>query len=652
MAAPMTFPKSPRGTVATSRRGTVPTAPSKPRFRWWWLGVVAAIIAVAFVAWPRAHHKKNPPTTTTGARINPRPVITHGPNGWQLGPRQGLGPIAMHPVPDGLVRVTGSVLDRMTHKPVPDVEVVFADGTSESSATSDVAGRYSIDVPVGHYLPYVRGDGVISAGHPVRERLPGRPRPDQVAAARLELVATIDVSSSTDGIDLEVVRSGKIHGRVIDQSGRPIAGAIVRANPTDDGEIARPILGTDVAETDSAGGFELEVAATTYSLDAFHGRFGGIAAVTVVAVQAGATAETELTMMSGCMITGRVVRLDGSAVTEGALERGVSATDADGSFFPDGDFASDGVVEWSTTEETTVYLRAWPWKSSPSKSHRFECKDGAHFDNVVFEIPSAQPDMMGRVVSADGRPIPYAFVDVGGVSEGTMNQQERADGNGNFAVYALPRGQYQVTASADGFGVVEADVTSPNAGVVLTMSGTGTIAGSVLGVSDGVATVSAVACSSPSNGNGIVVQFRRVVSITGGHYRLDNVPACSLDLIATHGVDDLQLHVDVTPGTVATLDLDFPDDKPVLVRGVVRTVDGRPAPRTLITVASRTSDGDLVTATTDDGGRFSVSARGGDTIVARSDDGAYASQQLDAHGPATVEIDLKLEAPERFEEFE
>ena len=54
----------------------------------------------------------------------------------------------------------------------------------------------------------------------MRERLPARPRPEQVAVARLDLAAALDLSASTDGVDLEVMQAGKIVGRVIDRDGR------------------------------------------------------------------------------------------------------------------------------------------------------------------------------------------------------------------------------------------------------------------------------------------------------------------------------------------------------------------------------------------------------------------------------------------------
>lgn len=613
--------------------------------RWWWLALVAAGIAVAVLVWPR-HSDASQHPGRGGDR-----TADKAPPPWATGPfakplaRRRLGPIAPLPPAAGLVRVTGAVTDVASHKPVPDVEVVFADGASEATATTDVAGRYSIDVPPGRYRPYVRGDGVMSAAAPVRERLPARPRPEQVQATRLELAAAVDLYASTDGVDLEVVRSGKIRGRVLDVAGHPIAGAIVRAFATDDLGTSRPVLGTDVAETDAAGGFELEVAATTYRLDAFHDRYGGVAAYTMASVTAGETTDADITMQAGCVIAGRVVRSDGRPVSDGALERAVSEADPGGNFFPDGEFGDDGLFVWSTSEEMTLYLRAWPWKSPPSEARRFECKDGARFDNVVFVIPNAAPDLSGRVVTADGRPVPFAFVDIGGESDGTMNQQERADADGNWAVYALPAGQYRVASTADGVGAVVTHTSAPSHDLELRMSGTGTLIGSVAGVTDGSVTLTAHACGLADDV--VAIEFRRVISVAAGRYRLDGVPACQLNLQVEHGGRAVFLEAAVTAGGTTTLDLDFPDQRPVLVRGVVVDHDHHPVADASV-VAN--GDGEPTAVQTDATGRFTLEARPGDTIVATGAAG-YTSTMLPPHGPSTVELELTLEmAPDIIDE--
>jgi hypothetical protein len=50
---------------------------------------------------------------------------------------------------------------------------------------------------------------------------------------------------------------------------------------------------------------------------------------------------------------------------------------------------------------------------------------------------------VGRAVTAEGRPLPFAIVDIRGESNGDTRLQERTDEAGNWAVYSLPAGEYR-----------------------------------------------------------------------------------------------------------------------------------------------------------------------------------------------------------------
>jgi hypothetical protein len=449
------------------------------------------------------------------------------------------------------------------------------------------------------------------------------------------------------------VRSGKVHGKVVDRAGNPITGAIVRAFPTED-RAPRPILGTDVAETGADGSFDLEVAASTYRLDAYHARYGGLESTAVVDVQPAQTADAQLTMTAGCVITGRVVRADGGPLSSGALERSYGGGVGDGdTFYPDGDFGEDGRFEWTTSEEMEVSLRAWPWKSTHSQSRHFACREGVRYDDVVFEIPRADADLQGRVVRADGTPIPFAFVDIGGISEGTMNQQERADADGKWAVFALPAGDYRVTATADGAGAVEVQVTAPAADVELRMSGTGTLAGKVAGIVDGSFTLDAYACHPGDDAGAVPLEYRRVVTVAGGQYSLDGVPACShMSIAVNHGTHRVILDASVPVGGVGTLDVDVADPEPITVRGVIRGPDGRGVPHAMVTVISGRDDGDgggaFVEA--DDSGRYTIQAFGGDQLAARGPSGGFGLRWLDRDSPPMLDLDVELEPDQQIDQ--
>ena len=588
---------------------SVTPTPPPPRPRWPW--IVAAVIAVVAV-WRFEAGGPPPPRRDDNRGLagqrdrDPLPAggLTFSNGVWtpRTAARTGTPPR----VP-GMIRVSGKVVDASTSAAVADVEVVFADGASEASATSDLGGHYTIDVPAGRYRPFVRAEGMLSVGRPARERLPSRPRADQVAASTLTLAPELAVFHDLTGADLEVVRSGVIRGRVFDRDGRPIAGAVVRARAVDD-DGGQPVLGTDVAETDLDGTFRLEVAARAHQLEAFHDKYGAVEDRPVVDLEPGETRDVDITMVAGCIIAGRVIG-DGIPPGDGAIERAWSPDDESG-FAPAGSFNGDGTFRWTTDEETTVSLRAWPWKSPPSRSRTFECHDGARYEGVVFEIPRIASDLAGRVVTAGGAPAAGAFVDVTGLSPGTMNQQERADANGAWEVFSLPAGDYAVSVRVPGQGLANARLTAPSRGSVLTLSGTGSLVGAVKGIDDGAFSVEIdCASESPSYGES---QERFMAAVRGGNYRIDGLPACSASIVARNGgARTRRFDVVIVSGEVASMDLDLAPPVTKEVRGTVTDENGRPVEGAVIAVigdpAARTSSGA--------DGRFTLRAEAGATIV-------------------------------------
>jgi hypothetical protein len=535
----------------------------------------------------------------------------------------------------GLIRVTGKVVDAGTDAPVGDVEVVFADGASEASATTDLGGRYTIDVPAGRYRPYVRAEGMLSVGRPERERLPSRPRADQVAASTLTLAPELAVFHDLTGADLEVVRSGIIRGRVFDRAGHPIAGAVVRARPLEE-DGGQPVLGTDVAETDLDGTFQLEVAARAHQLEAFHDDYGATEEKPVIDVEPGAARDVDLTMIAGCIIAGRVVG-DNVPGGDGAIERGYGYDDPN-AFAPAGSFAADGTFRWTTEDEGSISLRAWPWKSPPSRPRTFECHEGARYTDVVFEIPRVASDLAGKVVTASGAPAAGAFVDVTGMSPGTMNQQERSDADGEWEVFSLPPGEYLVSVRVPGQGVATARLTAPSRGALLTLSGTGSLVGTAKGIDEGTFALE-VDCSTDAPSYGETGE-RFMASVHGGSYRIDGLPACNASMIARNGGARVRrFEVDITAGGVVTMDLDLAPPVTKQVRGTVRDGGGQPVEGAVVVVATE----EPVTRTTTDGnGRFTIAAEAGAVIVVGSERGT-AQTEVPDDDAKTWDVELTVE---------
>src|SRR5213079_1922125 len=149
---------------------------------------------------------------------------------------------------------------------------------------------------------------------------------------------------------------------------------------------------------------------------------------------------------------------DGKPAAEGAIEKRFGATDLE--FAPATRIEPTGTFRWTTTDETEVILRAWPWHSPPGATKRFACKRGARFETTLV-VTDRAPDVTGVLVDREGAPAPFTHLDVQPLDPGGIAQQERTDAAGQWAVYAMPPGRYAVTAQAPG-GVVSTIVTAPS----------------------------------------------------------------------------------------------------------------------------------------------------------------------------------------------
>lgn len=532
-----------------------------------------------------------------------------------------------------LIHVSGRVVDADTTEPVAAVEVVFADGASEAGAPSDASGGYEIDVPAGRYRVFVRGDGVLSVGKPRRKRLFERPRPEQIAASTLALVPELAVSHDLSGMDLEVVRAAVIRGRVLDRSGRPIVGALVRAGVIED-DRGQTVLGTDADETDVNGRFRLAVAAKPHQLEAFHDRFGATETRPIIDLKAGRAYDVDLTMVPGCIISGRVEG-DGIPPGEGAIERATTADNPD-AFGRAGSFTSDGSVRWSTDEETAVVLRAMPWKAPPSAPITFECREGKRYSDVVFKIPRASAALSGTIVTESGAPAGMAFIDVHGLS-GLVDQQDRADGDGVWQVFGLPPGDYVIVSRVPGHGVATARASAPEGRAELTLSGTGALRGAARGMDDGVFSLDLNCVAEGTTFDDTSEQF--LVPVHGGAYEVDGLPACKVSMVARSGLWRTRVYEVVIPaGGAATADLDLAPLVAKEIHGVIRDGQGRPIGGVSVSVVDQPG----VRTISDPVGRFTIRAPANAAILVAGE-GTTMKLKVPDDAQPMWDVDVPLE---------
>ncbi len=452
----------------------------------------------------------------------------------------------------GMVIVSGAVIDSYTGARVPGAEVVMLAtvGGAESSAMSAADGSYRIEVPIGMYRAFVRGDRVLSIGTTARVRIPGQPSSDDIGVPVADRMPVVAALRNLGSVDLEVVQAGTVTGLVVDGAGKPIAGAVVRAT-----NYARSIsttLGTDVAETDAKGTFELRLPEGGYGLEAAHAKFAALAEPMGIRVSPGDDVKVTLALAAGCIVSGRVVLPSGAPAGEGALEEQYASTET--AYAPVGRIAADGTFRYTTVDEREVVLRAWPWKSPHAESQRFACKNGARFSNVVFRLPDRTADLEGVLVDHDGKPVPFAHVDLAPLDPGGLGQQERTDEHGRWAVYSLPAGRYQVSAAAPERGVVSEVIASPARNVKLALKGTGRLEGTIAQVDNGTLEIEIARCLDSVEAE--LPRERRVVEVEDGHFSVDNLPACQVALLVRWRDGRMFVRTDIQAGATATVDLD------------------------------------------------------------------------------------------------
>jgi hypothetical protein len=545
---------------------------------------------------------------------------------------------------DGEVAIRGTVIDDATRTPVGGVEIVFRGALGEETVIAGADGRYEVMLSSGTYRAFVRDDRMLSVTARGRDRLTGPPSADSIAEP-VELAMPIVVAQrDLEHVDLPVLRSGIITGRVIDTAGRPLAHAVVRALGT-----MRPALGTDVTETDAAGRYELRVPRGGYVLDATHPRFAGLEEAAALQVTAGHTTELDLRLVAGCVITGRVIAADGTPVTAGAIE---TAWGDDGdTFLVSSQIAADGTFRWVETREGEVRMHAWPWKSAHSENRQFTCKAGARHASVVFQIPARAADIDGILADASGEPVAFAYIDLQPLDPGGLTQQERTDAEGRWGVFHMPPGRYVVTAYAQGRGAVTRTITAPVHDVALALGGTGTLRGTV-DLPDGSFSLMLNQCTGPEGGP--VLDEHRLVNVSGGAFEVEHVPACALTFTASAGPMTQIAEVVVPANGVGTTELALAPPPAVHLEGIVRGPDGRPLAGTSVfavteELAGQDSDGIDDSVKTDEAGRYAIDTHGGATVVFSN--GTYEhTVKLERKPPRTLDVQFDVPPPPPEEE--
>lgn len=558
-------------------------------------------VALALAAGCRDQRGSSP---TQASRLEPRPVAPPSPT----------------------VSVAGRVLDRDTRETVGDVEVVLRAEHGDVTTRSNSDGAWSVVVPRGRYRAFVRDARVISTGLEGRIRVRSLPRAELAGVADERLMPLLVVDGDTKDVELAVTVAALLEGTVTDANGQPVENVVLHAvqqvAPPRSGaptvaqlpllpNARRPVLGTDTVISDDNGTFILRVPAGRYEVRADHTDYAGIAGIAEFALDAGSRVQATLTLKRGCIISGKVIGAGGARANDGALE--VRNDDRGFGFGPSGRIEADGTFRWSTTESQYVEMRAWPWQSPPSSPQMFWCDDGKRHDKVVLRAGNARPDLNGMIVDAHGNPVPLAYFDIAPMDPGAHGQQERADAGGNWRVFELPHGRYELTAHARGRGIVTTMVVVPREDVTLVLGGTGRMSGTTTELVDGSFELDFHQCGG-SRAPIELEEDTRIVVVRGGRFTIDHVPACGLSYTARWRDREVTGSLVIEADRTSYVELALGGARDKSVRGTVRNESGAPVGSVRITALVENRE--VATGRTNSDGTYELRVPSGAELVA------------------------------------
>jgi peroxiredoxin/5-hydroxyisourate hydrolase-like protein (transthyretin family) len=314
--------------------------------------------------------------------------------------------------------VTGKVL-RPNGKPAAQVPVgVYGparprSGAAVQSTLTDSDGMYQLRVPAGEQFVYVQleGDGMRT------------------------LTVKEGESAQADFLLKQDPEPTVLQGTVLDPEGKPVEGAVVKAQ----GKDARFYIRSE-AETDEAGRFKIVIHSPSDAL-ALEVRKGDLYAASI---DPDADGDTEIRTVRGGLVTlGGVVRdvqgrpIPGAQILLMRRQNGTGRsvaevrTDAQGRYrfadqFPNREYMVSAVANGYGSKHTTDRLMP---------------KKGENLTFPIVTLIKADQSLMGRVVDENGKPM--AGVQVSSQAD---DRETTTDAQGKFRLTGLPKGKIPVLA--------------------------------------------------------------------------------------------------------------------------------------------------------------------------------------------------------------
>ncbi len=384
--------------------------------------------------------------------------------------------------------LAGEVIDAQTGRAIVDAEITVAAGVlglHTRRAQSNRRGRFTLAGVVGDEQSlYIEAEGYVAAG-PLRQ------------------------GSTDPPMTVRLARAAALEGRVVDERGFPISGAMVRAFGEGQLRAAELGAGDSLGVTSGAvppisagvsgalafvrqvstgpdGGFRLSnLRPGPYRIVASHDDFARNESERLQLAAGAARSSVELVMQPGAELAGRVVDERGNGlegipvelrgVTERLPRMSVTATD--------GSFSFRGV-------RGEVSVTALPYDVPPARAN-VEMGDDA-LVTVELALSSTLYTLRGRVVDERGFGVGGALLTVSSKSlDVPLRRNAKSDEDGTFSVPALPEPPFELSAEHPAFSSAQLSDIDSIEDVRVVMSAGVTLLGEVVDdwTSDGLAGV-------------------------------------------------------------------------------------------------------------------------------------------------------------------
>ncbi len=323
----------------------------------------------------------------------------------------------------------GQVVDgvRLVLEPGAVVE-----GRVLGSAGEAIAGAWVS----AHMMRMSAGPGRIVTDSDGRFRIGGLETGELYLSVHLDGFPSVDrqieVKPGVNSVEIRLLETHEVHGRVVDEALAPVGGAQVALVPAGRGRPSNAVSGAD-------GSFVAEASDGLYRLIAFKDGFGRAEADDRVEVAGGPVFGLEVRFVEGGAIVGRVL-----GVEPDRLANVIVSTDDPRSSFSPIDHQGRYRLEHLKPGEWTVVATEPP--TGRTARGRVTLHPGEREATLDLEFTPGLT-LAGRVV-IDGEPAPGTHIEIRGLDVASQNRTA-TDYRGRFRVVDLQPGRYRLELRRD-----------------------------------------------------------------------------------------------------------------------------------------------------------------------------------------------------------